>query len=203
MKILVGRARPLHLFLVSVAALVIVLLLPSRSWADSCSGSLPTFCTLPETTPEATLALSLTGLSFNASAQGVVVIYDDVAHTLISDVAIFANVAGVATVTFVSDLEGPLAVPPGLPILGKFTEGSPISISIALTNGQFVTAKICSDVTEATGCDSSSDSIGLKETTSAVPEPGTLLLVGSGVLGSGFWGRSRSRLWRLARGSQG
>ena len=147
MKILVGRARPLHLFLVSVAALVIVLLLPSRSWADSCSGSLPTFCTLPETTPEATLALSLTGLSFNASAQGVVVIYDDVAHTLISDVAIFANVAGVATVTFVSDLEGPLTVPPGLPILGKFTEGSPISISIALTNGQFVTAKICSDVT--------------------------------------------------------
>ena len=192
------RVRGLFLFFVVVLATVLAL--PSSSWADSCKTTLPSFCKLDEGTPELQLTLGLTGLSFTASAQGAVVIYDNVAHTLISDVVVFTDVAGVATVTFVSDLEGPLTLPPGTPILGKFTEGSPISLSLALTNGKFVNVKICSDVTETEGCNGSSDSIRLKET-SAVPEPGSLALVGSGLIGSAVWGRSRYRLWRLFRGT--
>lgn len=199
----IRTARPLRLLLISLGALVALLSMPSKSWADSCSGSLPTFCTLPEGTLETSFTLSLTGLTFGANAQGMVVLYDNSAHTLLSDVVEFSNVAGVATVTFLSDLEGPVTLPSGLPIIGSFTEGNPISVFVALGNGGFVKATICSDVTEAgTACSSSSDSIGLQQTAS-VPEPGTFLLTGSGVIGSGLWGLRGSQLRRLLRHIKG
>ena len=195
--------RPMRLLLISVAALVMLLAMPSKSWANSCSGSLPTFCTLPEGTLETSFTLSLTGLTFGASAQGMVLLFDDAAHTLLSDVVEFSNVAGVATVTFISDAEGPLTLPSGLPIIGSFTEGSPISVFVALGSGGFVKATICSDVTEAgTGCSSSSDSIGLKQT-ATVPEPGTFLLTGSGVIGSGLWGLCVGRSYDACSGISG
>lgn len=183
-----------HWLLISVTLLMTVLAMPSKSWANSCIGpvSLPVFCTISEDTPEVVVGAVLTGLTFGASAQGVVVIYDDAAHTLVSDVAVFTNVLGVATVGFISDTEGVVPVPSGLPILGKFTEGNPFSISVALANGNFLTASICSDVTESSGCSGGSDSIGLAQTTSPVPEPGTLLLVGSGLLSSALVFRKRS-----------
>jgi hypothetical protein len=98
----------------------------------------------------------------------------------------FTNAGGVATVTFLSDTDLSTVTTSGLPILGQFTEGHKlIFISVALGNGNFLRAKICSDVNETTGCSGTSDSISLSERSSVVPEPGTLLLFGTGLFSTG------------------
>jgi hypothetical protein len=134
------------------------------------------------------LNTTLTGLGFKAQAGGMVLIFDTSDHTLPpSDVVLFTNAGGVATVTFLSDTDLAGVTGSGLPILGQFTESNkPISISLALTNGNFLNVKICSDLGESTTTCGGSDSISLSEgSTSSVPEPGTLLLLGSGLFGSG------------------
>ena len=192
-----------------VAALVVILVMSSSGWADSCSTvslslhGMPIACTIPEQNPELAVTIGITGLSFTAQAQGMVLLYDDSAHTILSDVVTFTNVGGVATVTFLSDSDV-LLTPPGLPILGKFSEGKgPIFISLALGNGDFLHARICSD-TENPNCPGgNSDSISLKESTSSIPEPGTFLLLGSGLFGSGALklsaGSLRRRLLKAAQ----
>src|SRR5467141_3327514 len=166
----------------------------SPSWADSCStlslslNSQPIHCTAPEANPEVALAVTLTGLSFTGQAQGTVLIYDDSTRTLLSDVVTFTNVGGVATVAFVSDTDGIPVTAQGLPILGQFSESDkPILISVALGNGQLLRAKICSDVGESPNCSGGSDSIGLSIGKTSIPEPGTFILLGSGLVGSGAW----------------
>ncbi len=198
-------APTLPRFLTLVFGLGALFVLTSVSWADSCSTitltSKPITCTLPEQTPELTLTSTLTGLSFTAQAQGMVLIYDDTAHTILSDVVVFSNVLGVATVAFLSDTDGVPVTAQGLPILGQFTESNkPVSISVALANGQFLNAKICSDIAAGPSCSGSSDSISMSMNTSTVPEPGTFILLGSGVLkySAGAFGR---RLFRRGRRS--
>ena len=84
--------KSLHLLAI-VAALCCVPLMSKPGWANSCSTiSLPlggpaVTCTLPEQTPELTLTSTLTGLAFKAQAQGMVLIYDDSTHTILSDVS--------------------------------------------------------------------------------------------------------------------
>ena len=174
-----------------VAALVIILATSNLGWASSCStvtlslnGAAVT-CTVPETTPEVAASITLTGLTFSTQASGMVLLYDDAAHTVLSDIVTFTDVLGVATVTFFSDTDSiPLTVQ-GLPILGKFSEGQPVFISVALGNGNSLKAKICSD-SEVQNCNGTSDSIRLSEGgTSVVPEPGTFILLASGLFGSG------------------
>ncbi|MHB8216891.1 MAG: hypothetical protein ACYDDS_12515 [Candidatus Sulfotelmatobacter sp.] len=189
--------RPLTL----VAALIIILATSNLGWASSCStvtlslhGAAVT-CTIPEQNPELAATITLTGLTFSTQASGMVLLYDDSAHTVLSDVVTFTNVAGVATVTFLSDTDDVLLVPPGLPILGQFSEGNPVFISVALGNGNSLNTKICSDM-EVQNCNGTSDSIRLSEGTTAIPEPGTFLLLGSGLLGSGALNFSAGSLRR-------
>jgi len=177
--------------LVVVFVLALLLMMTGVSRATSCSTisltSKPVTCTIPEQTPELALTATLTGLSFTAQAQGMVLIYDDAAHTILSDVVTFTNVGGIATVAFFSDTDGIPLSAQGLPILGQFTESNkPVSLSVALLNGQFVNAKICSDLAESPSCSGSSDSITLSASKNTVPEPGTFILLGSGLLGSGM-----------------
>jgi hypothetical protein len=140
-----------------VFLLALLLMMSSVSWATSCSTisltNTPVTCTIPEQTPELALTATLTGLSFTAQAQGMVLIYDDTAHTILSDVVTFTNVGGIATIAFFSDTDGIPVTAQGLPILGQFTESNkPVSLSVALLNGQFVNAKICSDLAETPSC---------------------------------------------------
>ena len=193
--LLISRKAPKLLQpLTLVAALVVVLLISSPGWANSCSAvSLtlngpPVTCTIPEQTLEVMLNTTLTGLGFKAQAGGMVLIFDTSDHTLPpSDVVAFTNTpGGVATVTFLSDTDLAAVTGLGLPILGQFTESNkPISISLALTNGNFLNVKICSDLGESTTTCGGSDSISLSQGSSAVPEPGTFLLLGSGLFGAG------------------
>jgi hypothetical protein len=183
------RGAPALLRLVALlVAPASMLAMPSLGWADACStlslssNSQPINRTIPET------KVTLTGLTLTGQAQGMVLIYDDSTHTLLSDVVTFSNVGGVATVAFVSDTDGIPVTAQGLPVLGQFTESDkPILIYVALGNGQFLRAKICDDVGDSPSCSAGSGSIGLSIGKTSIPEPGTFVLLGSGLVGSGAW----------------
>jgi hypothetical protein len=63
---------------------------------------------------------------------------------------------------------------------------------VALANGEVLNAKICTDLGASANCPGS-DAIALSIRSGSVPEPGTFLLLGSGLIGSGALGR---RLFR-------
>src|SRR5438132_3979174 len=171
------KAPALRQPLTLIAGLAVVLMMSNLGWADSCTtitlGKQPVTCTIPEQTPELSLNVTLTGLSFTAQAQGMVLIYDDSSHTLLSDVVVFSNVGGVARVAFVADADGIPVTAQGLPVLGQFSESyKAILIYVALGSGQFLRAKICGDVGESPSCSGGSGSTGLSIGKTSIPEPG-------------------------------
>ncbi len=188
------RAPALLRLVALLVAPASMLAMPSLGWADACSilslssNSQPINRTIPEAKPEAARSVTLTGLTLTGQAQGMVLIYDDSTHTLLSDVVTFSNVGSVATVAFVSDRDGIPVTAEGLRVLGQFRESDqPILIYVALGNGQFLRAKICGDVGESPSCSAGSGSIGLSIGKTSIPEPGTFVLLGSGLVGSGAW----------------
>ena len=170
--------------------LAMILIMATSSWATSCASSItltaadPYLCRMSPGSDGSGLTVSIKNLSFTSQAQGIVLIYDNASHTVLSDVVAFYNVNGVATAEFLSVSQGSLSVPQNLPILGQFTEGQEnLNLSVALSNGQFLHAAICSGLTD-TGCKGSPDALKLSVSgsSSSVPEPSTFLLLGTGLL---------------------
>lgn len=190
--------RKLHL---AVFTSVALLLIVGTGWADpvtECNAtisitlsSLPFSCSIPEATPELpAVTVSITDASITSTGAGVLLEYDDSAHTVLSDAVGFLNVGGVATFVFASDTDGvPLIIPPvlsGLPVIESITEKrSPLVFSIPLTNGEFLNLRFCSDTNEHNpNCPHhESDFVTLTETRKAVTEPSSLALLGLGLLG--------------------
>jgi len=129
------------------------------------------------------MTVGITNLSFTAQAQGIVLIYGDSSHTMLSDAIAFFNVNGMATAVYLSDVGRFSTLPVDLPILAQLNESQgPINLSLALTNGQFLHAAFCGDLSETGNCKGSDEALKLSLGTMPVPEPGTFLLMGSGLL---------------------
>ena len=185
-SLLIIGAMTSRRMLVLAVGVVAVLALSTVSRADSC----PAFISLNNVTPqvlcamppmEQSMTVGMRHISFTNQAQGVVLIYDDAAHTILSDIITFQNVNGMATVTFTSDLNGN-GVAPNLPVLGTYTDDKRfIFRSLALTNGKVMHAGICNG--DGTACNGGSDSLRFSVGNSSVPEPGTYFLFGTGIVG--------------------
>ena len=198
------RAPSLQYALIIAAVLGAVVAMPSVSWATSC----PAIISLNNVTPQVTCVMPGTGsqdssmtvgmkfMSFTTQAQGSVLVYSDSTHTSLADVVTFENVNGIATIVFSSSLNGDLTAPNG-PVLGTYTsDQSYIFLSLMLTNGKVMHAGICTEARGGSACNGGPDSIRLS--VGSVPEPGTFLLFGSGILGYGAWGLAKgARVKRL------
>jgi hypothetical protein len=98
----------------------------------------------------------------------------------VSDVAVFADVS--ATDDYE---ETPLTLLSEVLILSDFADGKrPRTTSLARVKDGFRGGDMCSDLGKDEACTSRGGFLSFYENTSPIPEPGTFLLVGSGVLGS-------------------
>lgn len=173
--------------------MVAVFIFSSIGWADSCPAVISLTnndpqitCVIPQSTSELTTTVSLKYSSFTSAAQGVVLIYTNSSHTVLADMVTFIdNKSGQATAVFVSDMNGSVPVPPGLPVLETATQGQFVFLTLGLTNGKFLHAGICTSVGGASNCNGGGESLRMSIGNGTVPEPATLVLLGTGLLGVG------------------
>jgi PEP-CTERM motif-containing protein len=172
----------------------------SSAVAHSCSiitsKGTGTICSAEDRPQQLSLAVSLTGSSFAAKPQQLVLIYDDATHTLLRDVAVASanpTIDRLLTLFFATRADRGSALAQRSPILDRFAMDNGSSVRGSLGDSRSRDLQSCGDISDDFGCVSGPVSTSFSVGRFTIPEPSTLILVGSGLITSGLWVRRGRR----------